>query len=62
MDTRSRKIKTHKEKKVMATTKQVKDFIRKVAPVAQAKASGREQCRSDIYIIIQNNSKIIVIT
>ena len=27
----------------MATTKQVKDFIRKVAPVAQAKASGREQ-------------------
>ena len=26
----------------MATTKQVKDFIRKVAPVAQAKASGRE--------------------
>ncbi len=27
----------------MATTKQVKDFIRKVAPIAQAKASGREE-------------------
>lgn len=27
----------------MATTKQVKDFIKKVAPIAQAKASGRDK-------------------